>query len=190
MLFKYLLKEELQFESKAYRNSDMISKYSVKELSEVCFLMFLILELLGKTKFHDDAKKYAIESVKYPLYDRIYLSGTDLANVMSTLKNAKEYLHAPDVDIPINDLKRYLRDFKNSNMSYLEINSTFYKLQTKLKIKDATLLSFRRNIVDDQDLTWDKKRYFGQQLYQYLRRLEYKADIMVLLQKLVESNQE
>ena len=75
-------------------------------------------------------------------------------------------------------------------MSYLEINSTFYKLQTKLKIKDATLLSFRRNIVDDQDLTWDKKRYFGQQLYQYLRRLEYKADIMVLLQKLVESNQE
>jgi len=176
-------------ESKAFRNEDMVERYSIKELGEILFTMLITLHLLSLTRFSREADDYAHETMKYPLYERIYLSNTDLGNVISTLKNASDYLKQRDVDIPVLDLKRYLRGIRN-DQSFTR--SLFYKLQTRLKIQDAYLFAFRRDIIDTEpdELSWEQKKTLGHRLYQQLRRLDYKVDLLVLLQKFMDCNKE
>ena len=190
MLFDYLLEDRVfMTESKAFRNADTVRRFSKKELSEILFTMMLTLHLLSKTRFNFDAISYATQTVSYPLYDRIYLSTTDTANLISTLKNAKEYLAQPDMDLPTQEIKRYLRDFRLNSIGNTQVRSLFYKLQTRLKISNSYLMAFRRDIVDGEELTWEQQQILAGRLYQQLRRWEYKCDILVLLQKFLDSKE-
>lgn len=178
-------------ESKAFRNEKAMENYSVAELSEIFFTMLLTLHLLGLTRFIRETDAYALDSVKYPMFDRIYLSGTDLCNVIATLKNAKEYLDERDVSIPVLELKRYLKNFKYDTMPNTMKRTLFIKLQSILKIKNNTLISLRRDIVDSGEyLTWSEKKQKGDRLYQQLRKQNYRCDVLVLLQKLMDTNKE
>lgn len=168
-----------------------MEKYSVSELSEIFFTMMLTLHLLSLTRFNRDVDNYAMESIKYPLFDRIYLSGTDLCNVVATLRNAKEFLDERDVSIPVLELKRYLRNFKYDSMSDSLKRTLFLKLQNVLKIKNANLISFRRDIIDGgKYLSWSDKKQKGDRLYQQLRKQNYRCDVLILLQKLMDANTE
>jgi hypothetical protein len=152
--------------------------------------MMLTLHLLGTTRFLKDVDRYSTDTVKYPLFDRIYLSTTDLSNVIATLRNAKEILKERNVDIPVLELKRYLRNFHYDSMSDSLKRQLFIKLQTKLKIKNPSLISLRREIVDAYSLSFYEKKRYGDQLYQILRRLNYRCDVLALLQKLMDSHVE
>ena len=176
-------------ESKAFRNEDMVERYSIKELGEILFTMLLTLHLLSLTRFSREADDYSHESMKYPLYERIYLSNTDLGNIISTLKHASDYLKQRDVDIPVLDLKRYLRGIRN-DQSFTR--SLFYKLQTRLKISDSYLFAFRRDLIDTDpdELSWEQKKTLGHRLYQQLRKYDYRLDLLVLLQKFMECDKE
>jgi len=184
MLFEFLV------ESRAFRNEEMVSHRSKKELSEIMFLMLLALQLLSKTRFNRDADNYAKQTLSFPLFDRIYLSTTDLANLISTLKNAREYLDQPNADIPVLELKRYLRDFQANNMSNTLRRNFFYNLQSRLRINDSLILAFRRDIADSTQLTWQEKKIIGGRLYTQLRRYDYKCDVLALLQKLMDAKEE
>jgi hypothetical protein len=186
MLFNFIV------ESKAFRNQETLEKYSTKELGEIFFTMLLSLHLLGlTTRFIKDADSYCQDTVKYPMFERVYLSGTDMANVISGLRNAKELLDAKNVDIPIMELKRYLRTaFKSGGMSESLKRALFFKLQNKLEIKNSVLTSLRRDIVDTDELSWAQKKVFGDRLYQLLRKYQYKCDVLILLQKFVECRDE
>ena len=186
MLFEFLT------ESKAFRNEDSVQKYRSSELSEVCFVMLLTLHLLSQTKFNKEAERYAEETVKYPMFERIYLSATDLANVISTLRNADTILQDKSVNIPIMELKRYLRTgFKGESMMSDSLKRMlFMKLQNNMKIHNSTLTSLRRDIVDSHDLDWSEKQRLGSKLYQILRGYQYKCDVLVLLQKLMDCRDE
>ncbi len=184
MLFQFVS------ESKAFRNEDMVTRYSVKEMSQIFYAMMLSLHLLRQTRFSKDADNYVSTTLQYPMFDRMYLSTTDLANVIATLRNAKEYLDEPNVDLPILDIKRYFRDFKNSFMDKSFARQLFYKVQTRLKVNDSYLTAFRRDIVDSEDLSFIQKKQLGERLYQLLRKYEYKCDVLALLQKFMDSEKE
>ena len=183
-MFDYL------FESKAFRNEDQIVKYSLKELSEMVYLIMLTLELLGQTKYSREAHDYSMTTLMYPRFDRIYLSTTDLGNLLSTLLNARQFLDQPDMDIPIQEVKRYLRDFKTRSMSASDRRSFFYKLQMRMKIRDSVLFAFRRDIVDTDDVSFGQRRVLGNRLYQQLRKYEYRVDILAILQKFMDDSHE
>jgi len=188
-LFNYLVREELQ-ESKGFRDDDTMRKYSSKELRDICFLMFISLHLLSRTRFHRDAKAYATETMKYPLFDRVYLSGTDLGNIISTLVNARKILDERDVNMPLLDIKRYLSDYKFNKMTSRDVSSFFYLLQVRMNICDTSLLSFRRNIVDEEEISWDRLKFLADQVYRKMKIFEYRSDVLALLQRLIDCNHE
>jgi len=66
----------------------------------------------------------------------------------------------------------------------------FYKVQTRLKVNDSYLTAFRRDIVDSEDLSFIQKKQLGERLYQFLRKYEYKCDVLALLQKFMDSEKE
>ena len=181
---------DILFESKAFRNEDNIVKYSMRELSEIAYLIFLTLELLGKTRYSKETHEYSMNSLSYPRFDRIYLSNTDLGNLLSALLNARQYLDQPDMDIPILEVKRYLRDFRARTMTDSARRAFFYKLQMRMKIKDSYLMAFRRDIVDSLELDFGEKRTLGKRLYQQLRKYEYRVDILAILQKFMDDSHE
>ncbi len=168
-------------ESKAFRNEEMVEKYSTKELGEILFAMLLSIHLLAT---HEETKRYCIKTLKFPKFDHIFLSSTDLANVITTLRNAKELLGQPNIDIPVNELKRYLRSLVLGNNSPAFVRALFFRMQQRLRIKDGQLLSLRRQLIDGEghgdDLT------YGRPLYGYLRRYQNKCDVLVLLQTLMD----
>ena len=185
MLFEFLINE-----SKAFRNEETLQKYTSQELSDILFTMLLTLQLLHIAHFNKDIDRYATETLKYPMFDRVYLSGSDMANIIATLRNAKEILGDKNVDIPVMELKSWLRDMHYKTMDDTLKRMLFVKLQNKLKIKDSALTSLRRDILDSYDLSWSQKKRFGEKLYQILRKYQYKCDILVLLQKLMDSRDE
>jgi hypothetical protein len=189
-MFDFLKEAKIIRESKAFRNEGDIEHYSKKELCEIGYCMLLTLELLSQTRYSNDIHKYALNSLSYPRFDRIYLSNTDLANVISTLYNARTYLEQPDVDIPLLEFKRYLRDCHGTTMDSATRRSFFYKMQNRMKVTDSTLTNFRREIVDTDDLEFDDKIRIGHRLYNQLRKYEYKCDILILLQKFMDNHAE
>jgi hypothetical protein len=172
---------EFLIESKAFRNEKMIEKFSVTEMSEICFAMFLALELMD---CDHSIVSYKNDTLKYPTYDRMYLSTTDLGNVMACLKNSKEILdNKYNVDLPILDMKRYLRPnimSRSDNMAF------FYKLHTKLKIHNGSLITLRREIVDSGKMPEFYKKKIGNDLIHLLRKFDYRCDILILLQRFLE----
>ena len=169
-------------ESKAFRNEKMVEKYTTQELGEIFFAMMLTIHLLGSVK---QAKQYCLSSLRFPKFNHIFLTSTDLANVITTLLNAREYLGKPDINLPINDIKRYLRGvIRDTNTSDFS-RALFFKLQTKLRIRDGSLLTLRREIVDGEEVK--NKLIPGGKLYKQLRRYEHKSDILAILQILMDS---
>lgn len=184
------LKSEI-LESKAFRNSETMQKYNTQELSDIFFTMMLTLQLLSISGHNKEADYYSQETLKYPMFERVYLSCSDMANIISTLRNAKDVLdNKINIDIPILELKRYLRDFKYKTMDDTLKRMLFVKLQNKLKIRDSNLTTLRREILDGSNLTWGQKKRFGEKLYQILRRHQYKCDLLVLLQKFMDCREE
>ncbi len=189
MLFEILLKD-LFLESKAFRNEEAVRKFSIKEMSEIFYSLMLTLQLLSLTRYSNDAKSYVNDTLQYSMFDHIYLSTTDLANVITTLKNSREILNQPNVDLPILDIKRYFRDYRSGTMNNAEKMSFFYRLQSKLKISNSYLTAFRRDIVDTENLTFSQKRDLGHRLYQLLRGFEYKCDLLSILQRFMDDSRE
>lgn len=173
-------------ESKAFRNEQDGQKFTTKELGEICFAMMLSLHLLGQTDLKEDVKSYCSTTLRYPKFDRVYLSGSDLGNVIALLRNAKELLDQRNVDVPVLDLKQYLHNFRTDKMLPKLKRSFFYRLQAKLKINDGQLLSLARDIADPDGLNTTEINVLGSKLYAQLRRFEYKCDILALLQKLMD----
>jgi hypothetical protein len=167
-------------ESKAFRNEAMVEKYSVKELGEILFAMMLSLHIVGSTI---ESKRYCNNTLKFPKFNHIFLSSTDLCNVISTLRNAREYLNQPNVDVPMIELKRYLRGILIANNTAAFSRAFFFKLQTKLRIKSADLLILRREIVDGESIR-DREK-LANTLYQKLRQYN-NCDLLVLLQILLD----
>jgi hypothetical protein len=176
-------------ESRAFRNNENMEKYSVNELSDIFFTMMMTLHLLDHSKFSKDIIQYTKDTLRFPLFERVYLSGTDLSNVISTIKNAKEILGEKNADIPVLEIKRYLRNFEYDSMSESLKRQLFLKIQNKLKIHNSSLISLRREIVDANNLSWFQKKKIGDRLYQLLRRQNYRCDILVLLQKFMDSKE-
>ena len=182
MLFDFLV------ESKCFRNDDMVNKYSAEEMGEIAFAMLLIIELLRKTSLAKEIDNYARDSVKYPMLDRIYLSTTDLGNALSALNNSQQLLNDRAVDVPVFEIKRYLRCITEQSTSPSFKRALFYKLYTRFRIRSGTLTSLRRSIVDTDFLPNSQIKMLADQLYQLLRKYQYKADILVLLQKYLDSD--
>ena len=183
MLFECLLENKIGFlEAKAFRNEHMVEKYAVKELSEILFAMMLTLHLMGQRK---EVQNYCRKSLKFPRFDHIFLSSTDLSNVISTLRNAKTYLGKPNVDVPINELKQYLRNIVLNKNTPKFSRAFFMKLQTRLRIKDASLLILRRQIVDGDGYRDDVS--LGKPLYQQLCKYRNNCDVLALLQTLMDN---
>ena len=167
-------------ESKTIRNERDAQKYTIQESSEILFSMMLTLHLIGAS---NQCKKYCLTSLKFPKFNHIFLSSTDLANVISTLRNARQYLNQPNVDVPIIELKRYLRGIILGNNTPAFSRAFFMRLQSKLKIKNANLLILRREIVDAEIIK--NKTKLADKLYQILRSYN-NCDLLVLLQFVLE----
>jgi hypothetical protein len=171
-------------ESKAFRNEKMVEKYDTKELSDLLFTMLLALHVIGPTQ---QCKKYCNDSLKFPKYDHIFLSSTDLANAVTSLRNAKELLNQTNIDVPIIDMKHYLRNIAFDKMSPEFDRAFFFKLQNKLRIKDGNLLTLRREIVGET-LNKVSRLNLGTKLYKRLSLYEKKCDVLVLLQNVVDES--
>ena len=169
-------------ESKVLRNERDVQKYTVKELGEILFSMMLALHIIGIT---DESRKYCLKSLAFPKFDHIFLSSTDLSNCISSLRNARKYLNQPNVDVPMNELKRYLRGVIQKNNTNTFSRAFFMRLQTKLKIKSADLLILRREIVDGETVR-DKEK-LADKLYQNLRNYN-NCDILALLQTVLDDS--
>jgi len=173
-------------ESKAYRKENMVDHYSTQEISEILFGMLLGLEIIKRSESLSSVyNTYKQDTLKYPTYDRLYLSTTDLGNIIATAKNSKEILKSEKtIDLPFLDLKHYLR---TSFMNKDDIRTFFYKLSTRLRIHNADLANIRRDIVDATDgIPTYKLQNNAQKLIYVLKKYEYRMDILVLLQKVVE----
>jgi hypothetical protein len=175
-MFEYLT------ESKAFRNENMIDKFSSKDMSEILFGMMLGVELIYKL-LPEDCVSYKLDTLKYPMFDRIYLSTTDLGNAISMVKNAKTILDAKySIDIPILDIKHYLR----SNLSDSDKRALFIKLQSRLRIHNTKLINIRREILDSYSLNNILLKNKTSELMNILRTYDYKMDILSILQKYIE----
>lgn len=171
-------------ESKAFRNESMVEKYTTQELSEILFTMMLALHVLGPIP---EVKKYCIKTLQFPKFDHIFLNNTDMANTITTLRHGREILDQPSIDVPVNELKRYLREFVLGKLTESFARAFFFRLQTKLRIKNGQLLTFRREIVDCNPDS-GAKYYLGSLIYQQLSRLDRKVDILALLQILMDND--
>lgn len=169
-------------ESKAFRNEQMVDKYTTKELGEILYAMMLSIHCVGAEL---EVRKYCINSLKFPRYDHIFLSSTDLANAITSLRHAREILDQPNVDVPVNDIKRYLRDFVLGKLTPEFSRRFFYGLQTKLRVKSPQLTNIRRMLIDG-DANQGDKAASGRLLYQQLAALDKKVDVLALLQILVD----
>jgi len=168
-------------ESRAFRNEEMVEKYSTKELGEIFFAMMLSIQLVSQ---HEETKRYCIKTLKFPKFDHIFLSSTDLANVITTLRNAKELLGQTNIELPVNEIKRYLRGLVLGGNTPAFVRALFFRIQQRLRLKDGHLITLRRELVDGEghgdDLT------YGRPLYAYLRKYQNKCDVLALLQTLMD----
>lgn len=165
-------------ESRAFRRADTLEKYSVPELGEILFLHLLALYAIRNAK-------YAKETLNYPLFDGIYFSTTDLANLLSAMKNSEKYLGEKSPTLPILQIKRFLRNGEHGDWNREDCRALFFKLQNILKIKDSTLNKLRRDLVDN-DRKYDQLQLL-KQLYYKLQKTAYMSDLLGLLHNHLET---
>jgi hypothetical protein len=174
MLFGDLL------ESRAFRKESTMEKYSVDELGRILFLHFLALYAVRK----EGGDSYANKTLAYPLFDGIYFSTTDLANLISTYKNSDRFLEEKAPTLPILEIKRILRNGASGNWSPYDCRAIFMKLQNVMKIRDTTLNKLRRDLVDDD--TPRDRLIALRVLYREMQKTAYQSDLIDLVHNYLE----
>lgn len=140
-----------------------IEKYNEPNLNEIFYAMILTLYLLKNID-------YSKKSLKFPRFEHIFLSSTDLSNIISILR--EEY------HLPINSIKQFLR----GNISDIFFRQFILTLQNALKIKNTELINIRREIEIAEN-----KNKIANYLYQFFRKFNHKYDILALLQKYLDT---
>ncbi|VVC05557.1 Uncharacterised protein [uncultured archaeon] len=166
-------------ESRLLRSQTSLQKYSIEKLCDIFFVALLTIQFLRDQNI--DTKAYCGRTLLFPMFDKIYLSNSDLGNVISALKNTRKILNQSSVNLPVNEIKQFLRGRNTRGMNrYL-----FMKVQTRSKIHDGKLLALRREIIDSDGHYSTRK--VADSLYQLLKSYGG-CDIIILLQKFVDAS--
>ena len=158
-------------EARMFYGPDDLKNKSAKQIAEIIYLMFIMLEVIRHYKPNYTAN-YAVDTLKYNTYENMNYAGTDLGNLLAVLNNQdtfKAYIKSEsNIAIPLFQINRYLRDLSSkSTSSHSDDVSFFWRLEDFLKLYSNSLLrQLRRDVGNWKDLTRANK----EQIYLILRR--------------------
>lgn len=149
-------------EARLFYDVKDIKNMTAKEIAEIVYYIFLLIEVWRLNK-PSEAAKYATQTLGYDDYRTMHYSATDLANLLSVLNNQDVFSGhikiQADISIPLFQINRYLRDVaRQSKSSTSEDQTFFWRLEDYLKVYgNSTIRQLRRDISNWTDLTYANK---------------------------------
>ena len=161
-------------EGRVVRRQSDLQRYTFQEITERIYLSFLTLALLKNfSQTKNFVKSYSAQTLTYGSFDRVRTTANDLHNMLAIVagnteivqklanKNAAMALRQRQT-VPVNSIKRYLRDFKNEYRFLTQ-------LERGLGISNPDYKNLRRAISDFISLDSKRKKVTATRLLQALK---------------------
>ena len=139
-------------ESRLFRYVDSFDSHDIKDLAKIFYMMMLVLEIMR----HEDKKwaaDYVNKTLQYNEFTVIRSSASDMHNLIVALTEQDDFEFKtgpdPEISIPLFGLRRYMYDIKYKHVKKEQLdNNLFLDLESSLKIRDASLRSMRRMVIN------------------------------------------
>lgn len=169
-------------EARIYKNGDTLKGKTADDLAVGVFLMIMMLEILRNID-KDYAKKYAIQTIGYENFTSMRGSASDLHNLLAVLANQEDYKDKIEtnskINVPVLQLRRYLRDIENDRKDISLDRQLFLKLEQFLNIKNSSFRQIRRNVADWRLNSTAEKTLIRRNIKNYLNNYNQQTDILV-----------
>jgi len=138
-------------EARMFYGAKDVRGMSAKEIGELIYLLFMLLEVVRWTK-KSEATSYASKTMELSPYDTMFYSGTDLCNLLAVLNHQDVFAGQIKTDgglsLPLFQINRYLGAVRSgSNSSGSEDQTFFWRLEDYLKVySNSAFRALRRDI--------------------------------------------
>lgn len=138
-------------EARMFYGAKDVKGMSAKEIGELIYLLFMLLEVVRWTK-KSEATSYANKTMELSPYDTMFYSGTDLCNLLAVLNHQDVFAGQVKVDknlsLPLFQINRYLGAVRSgSSSSGSEDQTFFWRLEDYLKVySNSAFRQLRRDI--------------------------------------------
>jgi len=170
-------------ESRMFKNSRDFSSMSNRTLANISMIAIIICTIYRQNSF---VRNYLENTIGFGDFDFVRSSSTDLANVISVLKNFKEYkiLIANDgISFPILQFKSFARGIINGDLSEADYRRYLYAFEGFLKINDGIIRNARRFAYDWEQLDRVQRDAIQRYFVNYLNSHAYTMDLTVWYKK-------
>jgi hypothetical protein len=151
--------EELT-ESRMFRHQRDFSSYNNRELAELAMISLLVIYV---NQDQLDIRKYLDETLGMGDFDRIRSSATDLANVISVLKNFETYkieIRNSNISFPVLQFKNFARQIISRQLDKDQGRRLIFVFEDFLKISSGEMRSMRRTALEySQSSPSDRTRF-------------------------------
>ena len=174
--------EELT-ESRMFRNSRDFSQSSNKMLANLSMIAILVSVIYRN---HSWIKKYLENTIDVGDFDHVRSGNTDLANIITVLKNFSEYkieVSTAGISFPVMQFRQFAREIINGNLSRGDCYRYLYAFEGYLKISDLELKNARRSAFDWESTSRVEKRALLRYIAGYLNSVAPTMDLTVWYKK-------
>lgn len=170
-------------ESRMFKNSRDFSQMSNRHLANIAMISIIICVIYRKNSF---ISNYLDNTVGFGDFDHIRSGGTDLANVITVLKNFKDFklLVANDgISFPVLQFKTFARGIINDDLSEADYRRYLYAFEGFLKVSDGILRNGRRLAYDWETAEPVQRDQITRYFISYLNSHAYTMDLTVWFKK-------
>lgn len=170
-------------ESRMFKNSRDFTNVSNRVLANIAMISIIICTIYRKNSF---ITNYLDNSTGFGDFDHVRSSSTDLSNIITVLKNFKDFkiLIANDgISFPILQFKSFARGIVNGDLSESDYRRYLYAFEGFLKITDSNIKNARRFAYDWDSLDSVQKNAINKFFISYLNSHAYTMDLTVWFKK-------
>jgi len=168
-------------EARMFRNTTTLAGKSAKDLADVVFLSFMMLEIL-RIEDNAYAKRYANNTIWDNTFSSMKSSATDLHNLIAVLSNQTKYSSKikadAGVNVPTIQIRKYLRDIENNRKDRGWDRAFFKTLGEFLKISKGELKQMRVVVADWNRSSTTEKQKIRLQIKNLLHPSNFQNDLL------------
>lgn len=184
-------------ESKLFSSSHSFSRYTGRQLAEMCYLHIIALRIISCEKITlMQSKQYALKTNNHDKFKKWHQNSTDvylllyalLADDVKTHDTiSRHFIDTLNIDVP--KITAWLLSISSHNdMSETRSHRLFATLDNQLKVHDGSFRSIRRLAMNWTDLTLREKQLCFTRLIQIMRQRCHSSDLFFHLERLAKNN--
>lgn len=175
-------------ESKLFPSVKSLDQEDFHMISEAAHLILMTLRiLLDEPSTSKWAHGYVQKTLRGSDFHNWRTDGTDLYAVLHALSTGNYYEGGSHPTVSVLPFKRWLREMAGSHPDDHQTRVLFTRMDSLLRIKDASMKAVRRLVMEWPDLHSHERKLAVTRLLQMLRARTPRAEVLVKLQALSHS---